>query len=190
VSAELNLAGVKIIVLVECKNYLRRVGVDEIMEFATRIDDIGAHKGIVVTAKGFERGAFKIAKSKGIALVEACDLGWGHRMESPVAAMMRHKAFVENVRAFLVALTDASAAPDELDRATTSLSRYDVTSALGSGTAPLRSLVGVRPGLSSLQYAGMFARDHAFIVRLEAAEIVLGSNSLFKLAALELGLGT
>jgi len=76
VVAELIVADIRILLLVECKRYSRRVGIDDVMEFAGRIDDLAAHKGILVTTVGFERGAIRFAKSRGIALVLAAECGW------------------------------------------------------------------------------------------------------------------
>ena len=70
VSVEFELVGLKFIVLIECKHYKRRVGIDDLLEFAARLDDVGAHKGIVVTPMGFQEGAIKTAQAKGIALVK------------------------------------------------------------------------------------------------------------------------
>lgn len=75
-SFELDLAGTNILVLVECKAYKRPVGVEEILEFASRIEDIAAHKGILISTSGFTAGACKIAKSKGIACVRAFAGEW------------------------------------------------------------------------------------------------------------------
>ncbi len=47
-SFETTVAGARILVLVECKCYSRPVGVDDVAEFAYKVRDIGAHKGIVV----------------------------------------------------------------------------------------------------------------------------------------------
>jgi hypothetical protein len=71
VSIEFTLSGMHIMVLAECKRYTRSVGVDEVLEFAARIDDIGAHKGIIVSTAGFQEGAIRVAISKGIALATA-----------------------------------------------------------------------------------------------------------------------
>ena len=77
VSAELTLAGCQILILVECKNYKAAIGIDDLLEFAARLRDIGAHKGIVVTTVGYQEGAKKIAEANGIALVlESPGLGF------------------------------------------------------------------------------------------------------------------
>lgn len=61
-------AGANVLFLVECKCYNHRVPVDDIEEFHSKIDDIGAHKGIIVTTVGFQEGAVKTAQGRGIAL--------------------------------------------------------------------------------------------------------------------------
>jgi len=61
--------GVRYFTLIECKYWNRPIGVDAVMVLANRIEDLGAHKGILVTTIGYQRGAYKLAKMKGIALV-------------------------------------------------------------------------------------------------------------------------
>ena len=69
VSFELTpLGGARTIYVVECKCYNHRVPVDDIEEFHSKLDDIGAHKGILITTVGFQEGAIKTAKGRGIAL--------------------------------------------------------------------------------------------------------------------------
>ena len=60
--------GADVLFLVECKCYKHSVSVDEVEEFYTKIDDIGAHKGIMVTTLGYQKGTIKVAKARGIAL--------------------------------------------------------------------------------------------------------------------------
>jgi len=57
------------LILVECKHYKDKVEISDLLEFAQRIDDIGAHKGVVVSTVGFQEGAIKVADAHGIALV-------------------------------------------------------------------------------------------------------------------------
>jgi hypothetical protein len=61
--------GTEILILVECKQYGKKVGVDDLLEFRSRIEDIKAHKGIFVTTSGFQKGAVKFAKANRIALL-------------------------------------------------------------------------------------------------------------------------
>jgi len=75
-SFELDVAGTQVLVLVECKAYSRPVSVDDILEFGSRIEDIAAHKGILVSTSGYTSGARKVAMGKGIALVRAVAGEW------------------------------------------------------------------------------------------------------------------
>lgn len=68
VSFEAQLLGARILGLVECKCYKSRVEVSDVEEFNSKVDDIGAHKGIMFTTVGYESGAVKVAKGRGIAL--------------------------------------------------------------------------------------------------------------------------
>lgn len=65
--------GATVLVLVECKRYRQRVEVSDVEEFHSKLDDIGAHKGIMVTTVGFESGAVATAKGRGIALATLTD---------------------------------------------------------------------------------------------------------------------
>jgi len=68
VSFNYTIAGADLLFLVECKCYNHAVPVDDVEEFHSKIDDIGAHKGILVTTVGFQEGTIKTAKGRGIAL--------------------------------------------------------------------------------------------------------------------------
>lgn len=69
VSFEATILGERLLFLLECKHYKHPVPVDDIEEFHSKLDDIGAHKGIVFTTVGFQEGAVKAAKARGIGLV-------------------------------------------------------------------------------------------------------------------------
>lgn len=60
--------GASILILVECKCYGHKVPVDDVEEFHSKLDDIGAQKGIMVTTVGFQSGARTAAKGRRIAL--------------------------------------------------------------------------------------------------------------------------
>ena len=69
VAIEMKIADLRILVVIECKYYNRRVEVGEVLELAERLDDIGAQKGVLVSRKGFQAGAVKVARARSIALV-------------------------------------------------------------------------------------------------------------------------
>jgi len=69
VAIETRVAQLDILILVECKHYNKTVKVGDVLTLAGRIDDIGAHKGVMVSTKGFQKGATKVARAHGIGLV-------------------------------------------------------------------------------------------------------------------------
>lgn len=73
VSFEVEVAGARVLVLVECKHYAKPVGVGDVDEFFAKLQDVGAHKGIIVTTVGFQDGAEKAAEGRGIAVAVLSD---------------------------------------------------------------------------------------------------------------------
>jgi len=68
VSFDCEVAGSRLLFLVECKHYSHRVSVDDVEEFHSKIDDIGAQKGIMVTTVGYQKGAIMTGEARGMAL--------------------------------------------------------------------------------------------------------------------------
>ncbi|WP_019991022.1 ImmA/IrrE family metallo-endopeptidase [Rudanella lutea] len=62
--------------LIECKNYAKKVPVDDVEEFYAKISQVGHVnvKGIFITNNGFQKGAFTFAKSVGMMLIIVNDL--------------------------------------------------------------------------------------------------------------------
>ena len=84
VSFEKSVAGARLLILVECKCYAHAVSVDEVEEFHSKLDDVGAHKGIMVTTVGYQDGAVKVAEGRGIALA--------HLTEDETPGELRYRA--------------------------------------------------------------------------------------------------
>lgn len=61
--------GVDFKVLVECKRYKNAIKRETVQLIRDRLVSLGAQKGIIVTASGFQTGAIKYAKEHGIALL-------------------------------------------------------------------------------------------------------------------------
>ena len=61
----------------ECKDLTHAVAVDEVEEFHAKLEEIGVHraKGTMVSTSGFQKGAFSVAKAKGIGLVQITSRG-------------------------------------------------------------------------------------------------------------------
>lgn len=61
--------GAIIKILIECKRYSSPVEREVILAFHSKILDVGAHKGMVFSTSGFQKGAISYATSKGIAAI-------------------------------------------------------------------------------------------------------------------------
>ena len=59
--------------LIECKHYKNRVEREKVQALWTKIQSVGAHKGIMCATAGFQSGAIEFARSHGIALIEVAD---------------------------------------------------------------------------------------------------------------------
>lgn len=53
-------------VVIECKDHNKRISIEKLEAFRTKIEDVGAHKGVMVSQKGFQEGAVKVAESYNI----------------------------------------------------------------------------------------------------------------------------
>ena len=73
VLVEFDRFGVLFTMVVECKYWSQPVNLEKVMVLAQRLDDLAAHKGMIVTTVGFQTGAHRLGASKGIALVLCCD---------------------------------------------------------------------------------------------------------------------
>jgi hypothetical protein len=62
------IAGIKILTIIECKYWTRRVQRRNVNDFRSQLDDLGANKGIIVSRAGFDEGAIRVAEASGIGL--------------------------------------------------------------------------------------------------------------------------
>ena len=184
VSAEFKIAGVKFLVILECKQYARSVGIKDVMVLAARIDDIGANKGVLVTTKGFQAGAVKIAQSRRIALVTACDLGWRPCLEDSAEEMRRQQEFSTIANTFLRWYLGPRAQREEVACAVERIAKFDIISAFGVKPCPLGSL---RYGRGSIQLPPSVhdvSAQHGFVVEGGGSQIILDTRGLLALLAL------
>lgn len=76
------------LIVIECKSYnsSHPVGIDEIQEFNTRLQDLNATKGLFVTSSSFQSGALACAEHHNIALIrinEQNEVKWFlHRIQN------------------------------------------------------------------------------------------------------------
>jgi len=61
-----------LLIVIECKNYGKKVPVDDVEEFAFKLEQIAGKniKGMMFSKQGFSSGAFSVAESTGIALAK------------------------------------------------------------------------------------------------------------------------
>jgi len=67
------LDGAKIKVLVECKRHKNSIKRDVVMILNQKIQEVGAHKGMIFATANFQSGAIEFAEQHGIALVTVED---------------------------------------------------------------------------------------------------------------------
>ena len=59
--------------LVECKRYKKPVEREKVQALLSKMQSVGAHKGIIFSTSGFQSGASEFAGVHGIALIELVD---------------------------------------------------------------------------------------------------------------------
>lgn len=77
--------------VLECKDWADKVGVERVREFQSKLDDLGAMKGAIVSAKGFTDEAIKLARHCDInlyKLVDAQNIKW--REEAFIPILVTH----------------------------------------------------------------------------------------------------
>lgn len=78
VLAEYTALGAKHIVIIECKKRKGSIKREIVAELYAKIQSLGAHKGILISTSGFQKGATLYAKKHGIALWQICDIHIKH----------------------------------------------------------------------------------------------------------------
>jgi hypothetical protein len=81
---EYKIAGVNNKVAIECKNYNREISIGKVRDFHGVLFDIGNINGIMVTKKGYQKGAKDFAELHGIKLIilrEPIDDDWKGRIK-------------------------------------------------------------------------------------------------------------
>jgi restriction system protein len=73
ITVRFSALGADYLTLIECKYYKNAVKREQVQALQMKIQSVGAHKGIIFAAKGFQSGATQFAESHGIALVQVMD---------------------------------------------------------------------------------------------------------------------
>lgn len=72
IAFEFEIATSKLLGIIECKNYSRTVGRNIVAEFSTKISQLRANFGLIVSPLGFQKGAVNLARNRGIKLAQVC----------------------------------------------------------------------------------------------------------------------
>jgi len=73
---EFTLMNVRFKVIIECKRYKNKVKRELVAVLHSKMNSIGAQKGIMISTSGFQYGAVQYAKAHGIALIQIIDKMW------------------------------------------------------------------------------------------------------------------
>lgn len=79
VAVRQKIGGIPILVVFECKRYVKPVAIDKVEAFITKLRDVGGSAGVMVSTSGFHAGAQAAAASAGILLYtcrEATEADW------------------------------------------------------------------------------------------------------------------
>lgn len=76
VTVRFRLMGADFLMLFECKRHSSPVKREHVQVLRDKLQSTGAHKGVVVAASGFQRGALEYARTHGIACVRLVDGAW------------------------------------------------------------------------------------------------------------------
>ena len=94
-----------ILIVIECKNYKRPVGIERVEAFVTKLRDVGASQGVIASNSGFDEGAKAIARENSITLVsyrKAEDIDW----HSLVGSRAKVKAIVTGIERRSLSIID------------------------------------------------------------------------------------
>jgi len=87
VSIRRNIAQYSILIVIDCKDYKEPVDVKTVEEFAGLLKDVRAHKGALISSKGFTPAGINYAKAHGIdtfRLVDTESMDWKAYASVPV----------------------------------------------------------------------------------------------------------
>jgi restriction endonuclease Mrr len=76
VTVRFTLLGAEFLMLFECKRHASAVKREDVQVLKDKLRSTGAHKGVVVAASGFQRGALEYARTHRIACVRLVDGAW------------------------------------------------------------------------------------------------------------------
>lgn len=98
VTIRANVAGYGIFIVIECRNESRPIDVNGIGEFATKLEDVMANKGIMISTSGFTASAVTMAKARGIVTrtyIDTENADW--RQDVAVSILLIRHSFIYQI---------------------------------------------------------------------------------------------
>jgi hypothetical protein len=94
-TARYRWAGLDFLVLIEAKLHANPIKRELVQALHSKIQSVGAHKGVMFSTARFQRGAMEFAKVHGIALVSVTEgrLTFATRSRTPPPVLSREQAF-------------------------------------------------------------------------------------------------
>jgi len=92
ISIRQNIGPHRILIIVQCKNYKRKIDITDVGEFVSVIKDVRANMGVLVSNAGFTDGAINLAKENNInlcAIFDAQNKDWSILIKLPVICDFR-----------------------------------------------------------------------------------------------------
>lgn len=88
--------------VIECKNWVDKVGISTVREFVSVLEDVRAHCGVIVSASGFTSEARTYALSKGIKLYRLIDAEAENWSELPLIPAVVGRIYLVGARSELI----------------------------------------------------------------------------------------
>lgn len=99
-----NIAGHELLIIVQCKDENKKLDVNKVGEFSAVMNDVGAHRGVLIAKKGFSKSALQLAKRSGIdccLLHHAKYKDWTQELKIPIIFEDIHASISWNLKVFL-----------------------------------------------------------------------------------------
>jgi hypothetical protein len=93
ISVRARIGQYKILIVLECKDYANPVDSPEVECFIQKMQDVKAHRGVIISANGFTKGALNVAKNSCIEtyqLIDVQNADWRSIVKIPVLLVGMH----------------------------------------------------------------------------------------------------
>lgn len=93
---EFTIMGLKYKTLVECKHYKSPINREKVQILYSKVQSLGAQKGILISTSHFQLGAIEYAKKHGIELIQLTEASVNYETRGQLNVIMQHTKPVIN----------------------------------------------------------------------------------------------